>query len=220
MDRVKNIQLQAMRAIVTPDDDALFRFVCRWFSEKFSTPLMDVYDLPADFVLQHYFEDMFSNMSRDERYKRAIELIETQAERQERLRREESEITEQVATVRGVKSSTKKLTEEVKDRPKTAMEMQLAEMFGKLKPKIAPATPDNPGVKEVFDEEIQDALDVNQTPAVKEGGGESTTNNPESPAPRIPPAPPEDLEFSLGEDDIFGDFDPLGAASSKPKPLK
>jgi hypothetical protein len=228
VDRMKNIQLQAMKAVVTPDDEALYRYVCRWFSSKFATPLMDVYDMPIDFVLQHYFEDMYENMSKEDRYTRTIELIESPAERQERLRKEAEEITQQVAQVRGiVKPEPKKLDEAVKDKPKSALEQQIQDIFGKLKKNIKMVPQNQPGVQEEFDEETRDALGLNSKLVPGDETGTDAIQTPPSPAsvpnPESLEHPPEfdDLSFSFSEDDMgIGDEDPFSVPPPKPKPSK
>lgn len=69
--------------------------LCQWFSEKFHTPLADVYDLPVDFVYRHYFLVYFRQLAEDEepnaeeKWLRALdEACELPEERRSRLRRE------------------------------------------------------------------------------------------------------------------------------------
>ncbi|MGH7241200.1 MAG: hypothetical protein ACREGB_02820 [Candidatus Saccharimonadales bacterium] len=45
-------------AVESPDFDAFYRQVCRWFSEKFCTKLVEVEGYAEEYVLQHYFEDL------------------------------------------------------------------------------------------------------------------------------------------------------------------
>lgn len=194
VERLKNLQLQALRAVVKPDDEALFRFVCRWYSEKFCTPLMEVYDLPIDFVLQHYFEDQYESMTVEERHAKAMELLESQEQRQERLRREEAEIADQLAVMTG----HKKLENEIKDRAPSALQQQVAGLFNKFKKKVQPVTPEDPKVKEMIE-------DMGEVEALDE---------PESDLPQPPPIDEPDLEFSFSESD-FGDLETLAPPKSK-----
>lgn len=64
---VGDIQLIAMGNVEDPDWKAEYRRICRWYSEKFATPLHYVeHDLNAFDVLLHYFEHQFSELkSRD-----------------------------------------------------------------------------------------------------------------------------------------------------------
>lgn len=42
----------------------LHRKICRWYSEKFSTKLLEVMELPWDHVISTYYEYMYENMSK------------------------------------------------------------------------------------------------------------------------------------------------------------
>ena len=55
----RNIQIMAIQAVEQPDYEAFYRRVVRWFSEKYSTPLREVDDLPEHDVLQAYFEENY-----------------------------------------------------------------------------------------------------------------------------------------------------------------
>jgi len=87
----KRARLAALRAVIDPDTYADYRKICRWFSRTFNTPLLEVYDLSSDFVLQHYLEDQYEALEHDERRAMLIELTETPEERIERLRKESEE---------------------------------------------------------------------------------------------------------------------------------
>lgn len=60
-------RLLALRAVAHPDSDPEFglRHLFREYSKRFNTPLDRVADLPLYFVLQNYFEDLYSEL--DER---------------------------------------------------------------------------------------------------------------------------------------------------------
>jgi hypothetical protein len=48
----------------SPDWAAFYRKVCRWFSSKFAVPLPEVEDsLSEEYVLKHYFEDMYLQLA-------------------------------------------------------------------------------------------------------------------------------------------------------------
>lgn len=87
----KAAQYAALKAVIDPDTFADYRKICRWFSRTFVTPLVEVYDLPSDFVLQHYLEDQYEALTHEERRDKLIELTETPEERIERMRRQELE---------------------------------------------------------------------------------------------------------------------------------
>ena len=109
----KSAQYAALRAVIDPDTYAHYRKICRWFSRTFATPLMQVYDLPSDFVMQHYLEEQYEALTHDERRNMLIELTETPEQRIERLRKEAQEdhksYTESKATLDQVMSKIAKM---------------------------------------------------------------------------------------------------------------
>lgn len=58
---LRNIQILALDAVENPDFDAFYRRTCRWYSEKFSTPLPQVMDLDPIHVFQTYYEERFGS---------------------------------------------------------------------------------------------------------------------------------------------------------------
>jgi uncharacterized protein (DUF885 family) len=61
-------QIQAAEAILDPDEASYYRKICRWYSTKFHTPLMQVYQLSTDHVLTNYYESIMENMSYNDLY--------------------------------------------------------------------------------------------------------------------------------------------------------
>jgi hypothetical protein len=59
---IRNIQILAIKAVEQPTFDDWYRKVCRWYSVKFSTALPDVSSIPANDVLQAYYEELFDAM--------------------------------------------------------------------------------------------------------------------------------------------------------------
>lgn len=65
----------AIKSIVMKDPDYFTRRVCRYYSEKFHTPLVEVIALPWGFVFNNYIEHVIeSNNSRDDIVKLAIDI--------------------------------------------------------------------------------------------------------------------------------------------------
>ena len=62
----KNLQLSALEAVLTNSFAHFERKVRRWFSKTFHTPLHTVDKLSWDYVLTHYYESIFENMSHNE----------------------------------------------------------------------------------------------------------------------------------------------------------
>lgn len=57
-------RLSALNAVLHPETDPEYelRRIFRWYSKEFHVPLPQVYDLPLDDVLQHYYEAKYEQM--------------------------------------------------------------------------------------------------------------------------------------------------------------
>lgn len=77
----QSVRLLALEAVLVPDWDSFYRSVCRWYSKSFSTPLLDVFDLPQTWVLQNYYEHRWSEMERADQLDALAEMLETPEER-------------------------------------------------------------------------------------------------------------------------------------------
>lgn len=86
MDRFKALRLQALQAVLDPDNEANLRHIFRWYSKTFHTPLHIVSTLDEDDVLIAFYEASFEEMSEDDREKEKFELLETDEQRKARLR--------------------------------------------------------------------------------------------------------------------------------------
>jgi hypothetical protein len=75
------LQLRAAAAVYRPDEEAWHRHVLRWYSKTFATPLTEVYELPIDFVLTHYFEGVLEAMDEETRHETCSEWVMTPEER-------------------------------------------------------------------------------------------------------------------------------------------
>lgn len=78
MENYNSIRLIALDAVLTRrrrkagdpiDPDYEMRRVCREYSERFHTPLADVYDLPIDDVLRDYWEAAYEDLGERPREK-------------------------------------------------------------------------------------------------------------------------------------------------------
>ncbi|GAC1696258.1 MAG: hypothetical protein NVS9B9_18800 [Ktedonobacteraceae bacterium] len=83
--------IRALLAHIKSDTDYNLRYVFRWYSKTFHTPLHTVERLPLDFILEHYFEDSVEQMSPEARHKKVRELLLTQEERERRSSNEDAE---------------------------------------------------------------------------------------------------------------------------------
>jgi hypothetical protein len=53
------IVVLSFRAAEDPDWEASYRKMCRWFSSKFAVPLPQVEEMAEEYVMRHYFEDIY-----------------------------------------------------------------------------------------------------------------------------------------------------------------
>ena len=80
MNLYKAIEVNAMKAVVAPDEEAKIRQIMRWYSKTFHTPLLSVYDLPLDYLLTHYYEETYSEMEEEIRAEKHQQLAMTEEE--------------------------------------------------------------------------------------------------------------------------------------------
>jgi hypothetical protein len=59
-----DIQKQSLAEVYEGNAVYLHRKICRWYSEKFSTKLIDVMNLPWEHVISNYYESMYESMSK------------------------------------------------------------------------------------------------------------------------------------------------------------
>jgi len=58
----KYFRLKALSDTIDFSDDYFYRKICREFSIKFNTPLLEVESLPQEYILQHYYENMHEDI--------------------------------------------------------------------------------------------------------------------------------------------------------------
>lgn len=90
MDLIKALQLKALRNVMcdSSERDYHLRFIFRWYSKTFFTPLHEVHALPVVDVLTAYFEERFENLNEEELNQEKTRLTETNEERKEREAKE------------------------------------------------------------------------------------------------------------------------------------
>lgn len=88
LDYLKALRLLAFRSVEKRDHDYVVRHVCRWYSERFHTPLAEVESIPLENILQHFFEVQVEEMEDEARDELRAQLCET---RDERVQREADE---------------------------------------------------------------------------------------------------------------------------------
>jgi hypothetical protein len=94
LDLLKAIRICAVGAVKEKDSDYVMRYIFRWYSREFHTPLHVIDELPLEEVLTHFFECRFENMDDEEIEEAVAKLIETRAERTLREAKEKAEAEE------------------------------------------------------------------------------------------------------------------------------
>lgn len=63
---LKQLKEIALANVTDPTSEYFYRYVCRWFSKTFHTPLIQVYDIPQEQVFLAYFEEGYEKLSESE----------------------------------------------------------------------------------------------------------------------------------------------------------
>jgi tRNA threonylcarbamoyladenosine modification (KEOPS) complex Pcc1 subunit len=73
---INELEILALKSIALKDAEYFTRKVCRYYSEKFHTPLAQVYELPWAFVFTNYIEHIIeNNNSREQIYELAVDIF-------------------------------------------------------------------------------------------------------------------------------------------------
>ena len=92
MDYYTAIRLNALDAVLSGDNqEYVLRHIFRWYSKTFATPLNEVEELPLEDVLTHYYETKYEDMKDIEIDMEKASLLETNEERQDRMRKLDEE---------------------------------------------------------------------------------------------------------------------------------
>lgn len=98
MDFFKAIKVKAFRDVLfsnsdkhPPNPDYNLRFIFRWYSKTFHTPLHEVDALPLEGVIRAFFEEKYEGMDEDDREEEIRALTESEEERGQRLTQEEQQ---------------------------------------------------------------------------------------------------------------------------------
>ncbi len=98
MQLVRAIRLAALRAVLNqrvrdpkPDPEYFMRYVMRWYSKKFFTPLDQVEQLPLEDILQAYYEERFEEMDDDHLEKERIDVLKTDEDLEKEARERDAQ---------------------------------------------------------------------------------------------------------------------------------
>lgn len=153
MDFVEATRNQALLDVMEDGFLYNYRRICRWYSQRFNTPLYIVEGLPDEKVLQTFFECQFEDMSAEKRKDLALELTETPEELKARKKREDKVSDEAFVrrAAREAKKERKAREAKLKQTAKKVAEAEESEILGGKTPK-APKPPPLPEVSMRFDD--------------------------------------------------------------------
>ena len=122
---IDQLEILALKSVALKDPEYFQRRVCRYYSEKFHTPLLEVYDLSWPFVFTNYLEHIIENNNgKKEIYELAIDICYP-----EMKENEEQEMQEWIKKIEAreeaKRQAKKKQAEEQnphKDAPEIVME--------------------------------------------------------------------------------------------------
>lgn len=117
---IKALQLIALQAAEDPTDEQFYRGVCRWYSEKYATPLHQVEDMDYYYVLQHYFEENYNELksSTDKDANHQYDEIKTRLLYPEELKKKQEDDDDWVK-----KLEEEAKAQEAKDNPKQSKDL-------------------------------------------------------------------------------------------------
>lgn len=73
---INELEILALKSVALKDSEYFTRRVCRYYSEKFHTPLMEVYSLPWAFVFTNYIEHIIeTNNTKEDIYNIVIDVF-------------------------------------------------------------------------------------------------------------------------------------------------
>lgn len=134
MNYYEAIKVNALKSVLKPDSEYFLRKIFRWYSKTFSTPLLDVYDLPLEHVLQEFYEERYEAMDDQAREEELADALETADDIKARM---ETEDLEKVAEFQLLEMSKTTNVQEVNKTPldiainnlkQTAKELQKSEL--------------------------------------------------------------------------------------------
>jgi hypothetical protein len=89
MDIYEAVKINALNAVVNPDEEYYLRFIFRWYSKTFHTPLHLIPDLPVIDILTAYYEELYEKMEKDDLAHEKLKSSMTPEEWAEKLKNEE-----------------------------------------------------------------------------------------------------------------------------------
>jgi hypothetical protein len=73
---LKELKEIALANVVDPNSEYFYRFICRWYSKTFHTPLHEVFTLPFQDVALAYFEEGYEMMEEEDRFEDMMKAVD------------------------------------------------------------------------------------------------------------------------------------------------
>ena len=111
---IDRLELLAVKSVALKDPEYFQRRICRYYSEKFHTPLMEVYKLPWAFVFNNYIEHLIeNNNNKEDIYNLAIDICYP-----EKREQEEQEIEDWIKDIEAKEEIKRKERQQKKEQQK------------------------------------------------------------------------------------------------------
>lgn len=91
MNKYEALRLVALQGAYKPDAESNVRYVMRWYSKTFHTPLHEVYDLPLEDVWLAFYEERYQALEKEDLEDEVAKALESPAARHEREMEDEAE---------------------------------------------------------------------------------------------------------------------------------
>jgi hypothetical protein len=127
---IDQLELLALKSIALKDPEYFNRKVCRYYSEKFHTPLAEVYKLPWVFVFTNYIEHIIENNNTKENvYDLCVEIFYPEKKRvTSSLGEFDSEEEEIQAWIKKIEEEEEEKRQNAKQNDKTKEEIKEPEI--------------------------------------------------------------------------------------------
>lgn len=68
-------QALALASKLSPDEEAVWRYMCRTYSKKFSTPLQEVMELDPEHVILSVYEEQLDELDPEEHVEKMLDMV-------------------------------------------------------------------------------------------------------------------------------------------------
>lgn len=130
MDIYEAVKINALHSVLKPDEEYYMRFIFRWYSKTFHTPLHLVPDLPVIDVLTAYYEDMYEKMEEGDLAQERIKSSMSAEEWAEKLKNEEMDDLAFMETIMSKKKVESIKAPELRKEPLPELDEGFALSFG------------------------------------------------------------------------------------------